>query len=305
MSVLHRAVEDYLTIRRALGFKLEREGSLLPQFVRFVEESGSAIVTEELALQWAMLPQEASACWWTHRLDMVRPFAAYLHGLDPRHEVPSRDLLKVRGPRAQPHLYNDVEILALLEACKRLNGQLMQSTYATLLGLLYVTGMRVGEAIALARADLDPASQVLTIRHSKFDKSRELVLHESTVQALMQYAELRDSVVPRPRDPTFFISRRGTALHYKNVHFYFSHLREWTGLDACDPVPRIHDLRHSFAITTLIRWYEEGLDVQARLPKLSTYLGHVSPSNTYWYLSAVPELLTAAAARRNGYGDLS
>lgn len=305
MSTLVRAVEDYLAIRRALGFKLEREGQLLPRFARFIEQRGSDVATAALALEWATLPSDASPYWWAHRLSMVRPFIEYLHGLDPHHEVPSRELLKQSCPRAQPHLYTDVEIQALLVECSRFRGRLKPSTYVTLIGLLYVTGMRVGEAIALDRHDLDPASQVLTIRHSKFDKSRELVLHESTVWAMVRYAELRDTVIPQPRDTTFFVSNCGTSLFYKNVHFNFSRLRQWTGLDACEPVPRIHDLRHSFAVTSLMRWYQQGLDVQVRLPRLSTYLGHVSPSTTYWYLSAVPELLTAAAARLDdGYGEM-
>jgi integrase len=304
MSTLAQAVEDYLTIRRALGFKLEEGERLLFAFARFVEQAGSDVATTDLAVRWATLPADASSYWWALRLGRVRPFIEYLHGLDPRHEVPPRELLKQRHSRAQPHLYADVEIQALLAECSRFQGRLMQSTYATLFGLLYVTGMRVGEAIALGRSDLDPSNQVLTIRHGKFDKSRELVLHESTVQALVRYAELRDLVMPRPKDATFFVSSSGTALIYKNVQFNFSRLRRWTGLDACAPVPRIHDLRHSFAVTTLMRWYQQGLDVQVRLPRLSTYLGHVSPSSTYWYLSAVPELLSAAAARLDDkYGD--
>lgn len=305
MSTLTRAVEDYLTIRRALGFKLESEERLLLAFARFVEQTGSDVATAALAMEWATLPADASPYWWACRLSMVRIFTAYLHGIDPRNEIPPRDALKARSSRAQPHLYTDAEIRVLLAECSRFKGRLMPSTYATLFGLLYVTGMRVGEAIALNRSDLDPSNQVLTIRHGKFDKSRELVLHESTVQAMVQYAELRDITIPQPRNSAFFVSSCGTTLIYKNVQANFSRLRQWTGLDACDPVPRIHDLRHSFAIATLMRWYQQGRDVQVRLPRLSTYLGHVSPSSTYWYLSAVPELLTAAAARLgDGYGDL-
>lgn len=304
MSTLTQAVEDYLTIRRALGFKLAEDERLLFDFTRFVEQAGSGVATAALAVRWATLPADASSYWWARRLGRVRPFIEYLHGLDPRHEVPPRELLKQRSSRAKPHLYTDVEIQALLVECSRFQGRLKPSTYATLFGLLHVTGMRVGEAIALDRADLDPSNQVLTIRHGKFDKSRELVLHESTVQAMVRYAELRDLVIPRPRAATFFVSNCGTALIYKNVQVNFSRLRKWTGLEACAPVPRIHDLRHSFAVTTLMRWYQQGLDVQVRLPRLSTYLGHVSPSSTYWYLSAVPELLSAAAARLDDeYGD--
>jgi integrase len=181
----------------------------------------------------------------------------------------------------------------------------VRSTYSTLFGLLYVTGMRVGEAIGMDRTDLDEANQVLVIRHGKFGKSRELVLHETTVRELLGYAALRDRVIPSPASAAFFLSRSGTRLIYKNVQRYFSRLREWTGLADLDPRPRIHDMRHSFAITTLIRWYRDGLDVQARLPRLSTYLGHVTPETTYWYLTAVPELLTQAADRLDSsLGDL-
>jgi integrase/recombinase XerD len=297
MSGLNQAVEDYLTTRRALGFKLERHGRLLPHLVGYLERAGAATVTTELALAWATQseghPDESAK-----RLSVARGFARYLQTLDSNAEVPAADLLARQQRRASPYLYSDADVVALMAATSTLRFPLRSATYRTLIGLLAVTGMRVGEAIGLVRDDLDWSHRRLIIREGKFGASRELPLHPSTLDALEMYAQLRDQCWPQPRSP-FFISLAGTRLIHENVHWTFRRLVRHVGLQARSAScrPRIHDLRHTFAVNTLIDWYRSGVDVAAWMPRLSTYLGHAAPAWTYWYLSATPELLSLAAAR--------
>jgi integrase len=294
VSGLSGALTEYLKLRRSLGFALERAGRLLPQFVAFLDEHDSVIITTSLALRWALLSPSGSRRQAADRLGMVRGFAKYLAALDARTEVPCRELLPLPSSRKLiPYIYTDADICALMRATQILYG-LKQMTYATLIGLLAATGMRVGEAIALDRQDVNVAAGVLVVRHGKFGKSRELPLHATTSAALSAYAHDRDLALRYPRSPSFLLSLAGTRLNYKNVHIAFLHLLRASGLDAGQYRPRIHDLRHSFAVNTLLRWYREGVAVDARLPSLSTYLGHVSPASTYWYLIATPELLQRA-----------
>ncbi|MDP9294083.1 MAG: tyrosine-type recombinase/integrase [Actinomycetota bacterium] len=299
MSPLRQALADYLRLRRALGYKLERAGKLLPQFLDYLEQIGADSVTTELALAWATLPARGRRRWWAFRLSMVRGFAAYLQTLDPATEVPPSDLLAGRPPRATPYLYADEEIAALIAAAGVLRSSLRVATYRTLIGLLAATGMRVGEAIRLDRGDLDLKHELLVVRDSKFGKSRELPLHPSTIRALRDYLRLRDRHQPPPSTAALFISPAGTRLIYCNVHATFRELRRRAGLQprSASCRPRIHDLRHTFAIRTLLDAYRDDGDVQPRLSLLSTYLGHVHPNSTYWYLSAAPELLGLAGQR--------
>lgn len=297
MSPLQRALEEYLRVRRALGFKLEREGSYLPQFVAFLEAHRSPCITAPLAMRWAVAspcgsPQQSQA-----RLRMVRGFAKYLAALDPCTEIPSRELLPApHTTRLLPYIYTDDDVCALIQATHTLHG-LKAATYATLIGVLAATGMRVGEVIALNRDDVDERHASLVVRYAKFGKSRELPLHPTTGTALRAYASERDRLLPHPRSPGFLLSLRCARLLYKNVHHSFLRLVCHAGLANRRPRPRLHDLRHTFAVATLVRWYREGVDVEARLPALSTYLGHVAPSSTYWYLTATPELLELARQR--------
>ena len=305
MIDLATTVDEYLRVRRALGFKLERETRLLPAFVAFLHRHRGASITTDLALRWAMEPTDASTTWWAKRLGMVRGFARYLQARDPRTEVPPRELLPAPGSaRLEPYVYADDDVRALLKATAIL-GPFRGATYAALLGLLAVTGMRVGEAIALDRSDIEWRERQLVIRSGKFGKARELPLHSTTMAALAAYASGRERAVPRPSSPAFLLSaRRGRRLLYQNVHFYFRRLRGAAGLAGHRPhPPRLHDLRHTFAIKTLLDWYRAGVDVAPRIASLSTYLGHVCPSHTYWYLTATPELLQLAGqrlARRRG-----
>lgn len=302
MISLHRALADYLRVRRALGFKLKRAGAMLPDFVRYLDERGAIHVTMSLAIAWATLPRAASPARWSQRLAIVRGFAKYLQTIDARTEVPSPDHLPSRRARPTPYIYSASDLTALLSATDTLRAPLRVATYRTLLGLLAVTGMRVGEAIALDDGDVDRRRGVLVIRKSKFGKSREVPIHTSTVQALQRYRRDRDRCRPRRSTTSFFVSGAGTRLLYQNVHDTFMRLVYAAGLGDRRPRrPTLHDLRHSFAVQTVIGWHRQRLDVESMLPLLSTYLGHIGPSSTYWYLTAVPELLDAATARLERY----
>jgi integrase len=296
MSTLEQQAADYLRIRRALGFKLERAEKLIGQYLAWLSVTDQARVTAENALEWARLPVDSSANWWAFRLSAVRPFASYLHALDPIHEIPPADTLARRIRRAVPYPYTDQEIWALMAATDRLHGRLRQATYRTLIGLLAVTGMRIGEAIGLDRRDLDRSAGVLTVRDTKFGKTRELALHPSTVTALGDYLRIRGAHPHADFSDALLISPAGSRLLHTNVGATFRQLRADAGLQprsaACRP--RVHDLRHRFAVQTLLDWYRQGVEVPSRLPLLSTYMGHTHPRHTYWYLQAAPELMAIA-----------
>jgi integrase len=304
MNGLSEALQEYLRLRRALGHKLEREGQHLPQFLDFLQQEGATHITTSLALRWAMAPADATPRWWSVRLGQIRLFARYMAARDPCTEVPSPELLPAtRARRLVPYVYRDCDVEALMRAACGFEG-LKVATYATLVGLLATTGMRVGEALALDRSDIDWRERLLVIRSGKFGKSRQLVLHPTAIEALRTYGRARDRAFPHPRSPALLLSLAGTRLIYKNVQRSFLQLLRTAELPRRLPRrPRLHDLRHAFAIKTLIRWYQEKQDVQARLPALSTYLGHVNPSQTYWYLTATPELLRLAERRaRKAHG---
>jgi integrase/recombinase XerD len=300
MSQLRAALADYLSVRRAMGYKLTRTGGLLSQFVGYLEDVDAETVTIEHALAWATLPAETSLDWQAQRLSVVRGFASWLSTMDPAAEVPPTDLLPRRTHRATPYLYSEADIAALLAACDTLLQPPRRSaTYRTLLGLLAVTGMRIGEAIRLDRCDVDVAAGLLLVRSSKFGKDRYLPLHATTVKAVTSYLAWCDRQFPQPATAALLTSTRGTRLRYGNVRKTFLALVQQASLRprsvSCKPT--LHGLRHSFAVNTLLDSYRTGADVQARLPLLSTYLGHVRPADTYWYLSAAPELLALASQR--------
>lgn len=299
MSPLRRRLEEYLSTRRALGFKLRWADTLLADFVARVECDGSKTITVRLALAWAKQPADAHPSWWAKRLGLVRGFAKHLQAYDPRTEVPPTSLLPRSARRAVPYLYSAAEIERLMAATRRLSQPLRSATYSTLVGLLAATGLRIGEAIRLDRDDVDLRGGLLLIRNSKFGKSREVPLHATSVAALRSYAELRDRALRRPRSPAFLLSSAGTRVFYSNAHFVFQQLVRDAGIRARSAAcrPRPHDLRHTFAVRTLIDWYRAGVDVQVRLPMLSTYLGHFDVHATYWYLHAAPELLALAGER--------
>jgi integrase len=299
MTDLHAAAGEYLAIRRALGFKLRGHDRLLDDFIAFLADAGASTITNAAAAAWATRPAGLQPVRYAQRLSIVRGFAGYLHALDAAVEVPPADLLPYRRHRPMPYLYSQADIDALITAAGLLRPPLRAATYRGVFGLLAVTGMRVGEVIALDDADVDLHAGVLTINEAKFGKHRRLPMHPSTVAALRGYTAVREQPCARPRASSFFVSTRGTPLIYHCVHTAFAQLLTRAGITAPagTSAPTIHGLRHSFAVATLRDWYRAGVDVTAKLPILSAYLGHAHPASTYWYLSAAPDLLALAAQR--------
>lgn len=307
MNALSLHLDRYLKLRRQLGYKLRVTEILLRNFVRFAQEEGASFITTKLALQWSTRPGNKPV-QSANRLGMVRRFADYVSAHDARTQVPAQKLLPYQFRRRPPHLYRDEEVLQLICAAYRIapGNELKGATLGTLLGLLAATGMRVGEAVALEREDFDLKRNVLVIRRAKGNKSRLVPLHASTVQVLQRYAGLRDRLFPQPSCPSFFVWECGQRLLHCTVHRWFLLVACQVGLrkPGDQRGPRIHDLRHYFAIRTLLNWYRTDTDVEAHLPELATYLGHVHVRDSYWYLSATPELLKLATLRmqRSGKG---
>lgn len=299
MNSLEQHLTEYLAIRRAMGYKLARAGKLLPQFTAWMAERDQRVITSELALEWATCPPATGSNWHRQRLSVVRGFAAHLHAIDAVHEVPPADLLPWRPRRAVPYLYTDTEVLTLMDSARVIPTPHRAATMRTLIGLLAVTGMRVGEAIRLDRSDINLASELLIVRDSKFGKSREVALHPSTMMALQSYLARRDRPVPSESTAAVFTSAAGTRLSYCNVHLAFKRIVAHAGLHprSAHCRPRPHDLRHTFAVNTLLDAYRTSENPATTLPLLSTYLGHVHPGSTYWYLQAAPELLALASDR--------
>jgi integrase len=298
MTALREIAEDYLRMRRALGYKLKVSGRQLEQFVSYLEQADATTVTIENATAWAT-SAGTNRAYWAQRLSVVRQFARHLQNIDPACEVPPAQLMPHTMSRATPYLYEPDEIAALMHAAGALEPALAAATYQTLIGLLAVTGLRLGEAVRLDRGDVDARNRLLRIVDSKFGKSREVVLHDSTMHALGEYGRLRDRRFPRPRCDALLVSVQGTRLAIPTIHRRFARLVRVAELKPRSPRcrPRPHDFRHAFAVRTLLDWYRDGADVQARLPLLSTYMGHVNPASTFWYLSAAPELLELVAGR--------
>lgn len=297
MSALSDHVEDYLKLRRALGYKMERAGHILPQLVTYLETAGSPTLTSDLAISWARLPAEASPNHWAARLTMARGFARYLQTIDPATEVPPPGVFPTRRNRPAPYLWSCDDIGRLLDGARALPSPLLAATYGTLFGLLAVSGMRVGEAAGLDRDDVDFQTGVITIRLAKFDRTRLVPLHDTTTGALRAYVTERDRLRPTPRSDAFFVSSVGTRLHRSSIAQTLSGITTDMGLRTATVRPTAHQLRHSFAVRTLIDWQKSGVSVDGRIATLSTYLGHIAPADTYWYLSASPELMAMAAER--------
>jgi integrase/recombinase XerD len=300
---LRDALGDYLALRRALGFKLANAGRLLGQFLDYFNEHGAGTPTADHALTWANLPASASGNWRAIRLSVVRGFARYLHSLDATVEVPPANLIRHGPDRATPYLYSDAEIRRLMAAAGELRPRLRAATYQTLIGLLVTCGLRVSEAIALDTTDLDRDEELLVIRETKFAKSRLVPLHPTTIARLAAYLALRDQTHAHPLCPALLVSGAGTRLHHSNVSLTVARLAQQVGITrrsaACRP--RLHDLRHSFAVATVLDWYRTGADVPAMMPRLATYLGHTDPKHTFWYLTAAPELMALAGQRLDVY----
>lgn len=292
--------DDYLALRRALGHDLSEAGRLLPRFAAYLEKTGAEFVSIQATLSWSCQPDvPAGSTVPSRRMTVARGFARYMAGIDPRTEVPPPGLVASRQHWRPPFIYSDADVMTLMAQVRRLvPSPVRAATFETLIGLLASAGLRVGEAIRLRREHVNWSEGVLFIERSKFGKSRHVPLHTSTVGPLAGYDKLRDEAVGSASVANFFVSLHGKPLIYTDIFSVFRRACDTAGVGAGSPVrPRIHDLRHSFAVHCLAEWYSEGADVQARLPWLSTYMGHREPRYTYWYLSAAPELLAHAAAR--------
>lgn len=301
MSALTDALGDYLKLRRSLGHKLAETERQLTKFVVYLDAVGVESVTMETALAFVLDPGiDPSTTLSSRRLSAVRGFARYLSGSDPRTEIPPLGLVSYRAQRRTPFLFTEADIVALIAAARTTTPhRLRAATLETLIGLLTVTGMRVGEAIHLDQGDIDWDDAVLAVRATKFNKSRNVPVAPDTIEALAAYAKLRVLARSGAADTTrFFVSLAGTPLAYTHFCSTFHEAVGIAGIGVGSPIkPRIHDLRHRFATLTLTRWCRDGLDIDMLMPRLSTYLGHLEPRYTYWYLSATPELLGHAAAR--------
>jgi integrase/recombinase XerD len=297
MSGLQAHVDDYLRLRRALGFKLKEDERLLGQVVGYLEAAGAETVSTELAIGWARLPVGVHPNQWAKRLRIARGFAAYLQTIDPTTEIPPPDVFPTRRQRATPYLFSQADICRLLAEARRLRHPLRAASYEALFGLLAVSGMRIGEAIALGREDVDLDVGLITIRKAKLDRARLVPLHPTAIDALRRYASERDRLCPTPRSRAFFLSSAGTPVLAVSLRATFREITTRMGVRTQDVRPRIHDLRHRFAVQTLIDWQRSSVNIDEHITSLSTYLGHVSPADTYWYLSASPELMALAAER--------
>jgi integrase/recombinase XerD len=305
MKPLKVMAQEYLSLRRSLGFKMIDTEYVLRWFLTFMQSEHETHIKTETLLRWVHASESVSLPVRSARFAVVRKFAQYVHALDSEHEVPPYRLLMHRTERTNPHIYSDSEVLRLLEACLKLRpGKgLCRYTYYTIFGLLAVTGMRISEATSLIRDDVDFSAGIVTIRETKFSKMRCIPVHSSTIEILAEYARRRDAIYPNAESSAFFLSDTGAALTSAVVRVMFLCLSRRIGFRKPTDRngPRIHDMRHSFAVKTVMQWYRNGADVEQYMPLLSTYLGHVKPSDTYWYLSSVPELVGLAAARLEAY----
>lgn len=308
MTSLREAARDYVAMRRSLGYRMDAAERLLRSFIDDVEAGGEVTVTAANAVAWATRPAAASPIWWCRRLSMVRSFARYLSAFDASCQVPPTGLLRAGNTRATPYIYSDEEIAALVHAAGTLAQPLHAASCQAIISLLAATGMRIGEVVALAQRDVDLTAGIVTVVNGKYGASRHVPLHPSTVAMLTRYARRRDRLCPAPVVDRFFVTSVGTAVTTGSIELTFTKLLVHAQVVAPPGRrrPRLHDLRHRFAVVTLQDWYRDGVDVRARLPLLSTMLGHVNPASTYWYLTATLDLLALAARRLHDHlGDLT
>jgi integrase len=307
MSLLAERAAEYLRLRHALGHKLADADRLLPRFVAYMERVNAPTITTQIALDWVQqreVPPNSSV--WPRRMMVVRGFARHMAGIDPQTEIPPLGLVSFRQRWRPPFIFASADVAMLMaETVQSIPTAFRAATVRTMIGLLAVTGMRIGEVLRLETSDINWTEAVLVVKESKFTKSRLLPLDATTLDALRNYAAQRKRQQPQPSGTKFFTSSKGTPVIYADFSELFRRLVATTGVGAgsASVRPRIHDLRHSFAVHTLVRWYRAGEDVAALLPRLSTYLGHRDPRSTYWYLSAAPELLALAAARLERGGE--
>jgi integrase len=308
VTVWNEHVADYLRLRRQLGFILAWDEHLLGQFVAHLDTVGIQRLTTKTMIAWAGLPREGAAesgvSRAATRMRAVRSFSAYMHALDPAHEVPPRGVFSHQPRRTTPYIYTPEEITALLAAAAELKRNERSRIYPIVFGLLAVTGMRIGELLALDADEVDLDDGIIAVSRGKSRDPRLVPIHETTMAMLADYVTWRAGRVRiEPSDAAFFTDHLGRRLSRFTTEYAFERVREAAGLTAAGARPRMHDLRHTFAVTTLLGWYRDGAEVAGLLPRLSTYLGHTNPENTYWYLTAVPELLAHAAGMLDAAGE--
>lgn len=296
-------VADYLRLRRQLGFKLSWEEHLLGEFTEHLNAAGIQHLKNDVMIDWAGLPRQDAALSGASRaltrMRAVRSFAAYMHAVEPANEVPPRGVFVHRTHRTAPYIYTPAQITALLDAAAGLQRYERSRIYPVVFGLLAVTGMRVGEVLSMDADEVDLGAGIITVSRGKSRDPRLVPIHSTTSAKLAEYAAWRaQRSAASPADASaFFTDHRGRRLSKFTTEYAFQHVREIAGLTVGGAHPRMHDLRHTFAVTTMLGWYRNGLDVAGLVPRLSTYLGHINPTDTYWYLDAVPELLALAASR--------
>jgi len=299
---MRKRVEDYLITRRRLGYQLKIEGNELHRFARFADKNRKhEIISIDLVIAWANTSKKDSQLYRARRVETVRGLAKYCALFEPDTQIPPAGLFGPAHRRVAPYIYTVEELSGLMQAATKLNSQkgLRPATIRYLIGLLSATGMRISEALNLTRSDVDIKRKLLVVRETKFNKSRYLPLHHSTVKALLQYGRLRDRLVPfQPDSKAFFLNDNGTTMNYRQALYAFQVIRRQLGWETqIKKPPRLHDFRHTFACNRLLSWYEQGVDVNNAIFMLSVYLGHSKVSDTYWYLTGVPSLMAIAAER--------
>lgn len=301
-STMRSKVEAYLAERRQAGFALKIEAQQLARFARFADESGyRGPLTVGLAGRWATASKHGRPLTAARRIEVLRSFAHYCQSIDPATEIPPLRLFGPGHRRLTPHIYTDREIRLLIATAARLlpADGLRGRACATIFGLIAATGLRISEATGLQRSDVDLDQQLLHIRQTKFGKSRLVPLHSTVTRALRRYAQRRDCDAFSAATDAFFIFDYGRSASTQSIQYAFRILRrqlKWRARGG-HPAPRIHDLRHTFVCRRLERWYEQGLDIERNILALSTYIGHAKVTDTYWYVTATPELMAIAARR--------
>lgn len=291
-------VEDYLTMRRSLGYTLHGDGRMLLAFADRLDQAGQTTITVSAALDWATESKDTTTAQWSRRLGVIRVFARHLHTLDPSCQIPPVDLLPCPSHRPTPYIYTAEEVAALVHAAGTIAAPMPAATCHAVISLIAASGLRLGETLALDRADVDLDAALLTVV-GKNQLTRLVPLHPTTVEMLARYAARRDLLCPAATSAGFFLTTTGHRSLPRGLQQTFAKLVVLAEIQTPPGRrrPRIHDLRHTFAVNTLIGWYRSGVDVAARIPILSTFLGHSGPEATYWYLQATPELLALAAER--------
>jgi integrase len=291
---LSALAEEYLALRRRLGFEMDKPGFLVRRFAEYCDGAGITQVTDQAVLDWVLLAQPVAPSYRWLRLNAARGFAIYLHALDPTHQIPAADLVPCRRDRPAPCIMSSEAIWTLMQTAGRRRPQLHAATFQTLIGLIAATGMRTCEAVRADDGDIDPAEAAMTL-HGKNRRDRRIPLHPTTLEALVGYQQLRDRLIPGYTGPSLLVNTRGRRLNVDQVRTHFAHLVDMAGLGVLMPRPTLRALRHTFAVTTLTGWLNDDADTQASLPLLQAHMGHTKPRHTFWYLQAVPELLQAAS----------